>query len=304
VDVIGVLEIKMKIRTFANFLKERFSFPVKKIGIQTLWGCPHRENRTGKGGCYYCDNRSFVSGSLAPVPIEEQIRTSIEFWRKKRFSGKFIAYFQGYTNTYAPIEILKQAYDKVYQFKEDIVGLSISTRPDCIDRDVVNLIQTYCSDFMVWLEIGLQSVHNRTLELINRGHSYEDFVNAVGLVREGRDILICAHIILGLPGETKEDMAETIQEINRLKLDGVKIHHLQIVRGTVFHDWYNQGKIDVMDWQEYLDLLLYLVPKLDPKVVVHRLLNDCPKEMLIAPHWSVSKQEFLNEFYRRLSLLG
>ncbi len=298
---VGAEKVKMEILTFAKFLKKHFSFPVKKIGIHTFWGCPHRKNRTGEGGCYYCDNRSFASGGFVPVPVEEQIEKSIARWRAKGFRGKFIAYFQSYTNTYAPIEVLKETYDKIYHFKEDIVGLSISTRPDCLNEEIVRLIAGYCSDFMVWLEIGLQSVHNRTLRLINRGHTYEDFINAVKLVRKEKNILICAHIILGLPGEGREDMRKTIEEINRLRLDGVKIHHLQIVRDTVFHKWYKEGKIKVMDWEEYLDLLLYLVPKLNPEIVVHRLLNDCPDDLLIAPRWSITKQEFLNKFYRRIS---
>ncbi len=292
----------MGIRTFRSYLKERFPFPVKKIPIHTFLGCPHREGGTGKGGCFYCNNASFASlGEARSLGVREQVRLGIERARQRGFRGKFILYFQTYTNTFAPVEVLEEQFGVAYEFRDDVVGLSVSTRPDCLEGDVLTLLSRYAKDFMLWLEIGLQTANDQTLRLINRGHDFATFRGAVERARRFEGILTCAHVILGLPGETREDMLNTIEWVNRLKLDGIKIHHLQVVKGTVFEEWYRQGRVRVMDWQEYLDLLLYLLPRLDPRIVVHRLVSDCPPSLLVAPHWDISKAEFLSRLYRHLN---
>ncbi len=294
----------MKIKTFSNFLRQRFPFPVRKLAVHSFLGCPHRDNKIGRGGCFYCNNSSFskIAGKRE-IDIQQQISSALTASRQKGYRGKFIVYYQSYTNTFAELSVLEKMFLPVYRFKDDVVGIAVSTRPDCLEDKVLALLDDLGKNFMVWVEIGLQSAHNRTLQLINRGHNYECFLDAVSRAQKYKNLLLCAHIILGLPGETRNDMLFTITEIVRLRLDGIKIHHLQIIKDTVFQKWYDQGKIKVMDWKDYMNLLLFLLPYLGEDIVVHRLVSDAPDEMLIAPKWDISKQEFLNRLYEELKFI-
>ena len=274
---------------FKDFLKESYPFPVRKLTIHTNLGCPHRENRTGKGGCIYCYNPGFsnLTSNLPDVPT--QIREGIVRARKKGFRGKFIAYFQTETNTYGDIDVLEPWWREIEKYPDDIVGLAIGTRPDCLSGQILALLSEMGKKYMIWLELGLQSAHDRTLELINRHHDYTCFVEAVNQTHHYKNILICAHIILGLPGETDDDMLYTIQEINRLKLDGVKIHHLQVIKNTVLAEWYAEGKVEVFNEIKYIDLLVKLLPYLSSEISVHRLVGDIKQDLLIAPIWKLPK---------------
>jgi len=274
---------------FKDFLKERYPFPVRKLTLHTNLGCPHRENRTGKGGCIYCYNPGFsnLTDSLPDVPA--QIHEGIVKARNNGFKGKFIAYFQTETNTYASIDVLEPGWRAIENYSDDIVGLAIGTRPDCLSGEILALLAEMGKKFMVWLELGLQSANDRTLKLINRGHDYACFIDAIQQTQQHENILTCAHIILGLPGETEDDMLFTIREINRLRLDGVKIHHLQVVKNTVLAEWYAQGKVKVFNENDYIDLLVKLLPHLSSKITVHRLVGDIKQNLLIAPQWHLPK---------------
>lgn len=274
---------------FKDFLNEHFSYPIRKLPIHTNLGCPHRNNRRGPGGCIYCYNPGFSKLSTDLPDVPTQMRNGIARARENGFSGKFIAYFQTETNTYASIDILEPWWKSIEQYPDDIIGLAIGTRPDCLSEEILILLSEMGTKVMVWLELGLQSAHDRTLELINRGHDYSCFVDAIRLIKKHRNILICAHIILGLPGESQNDMLHTISEINRLELDGVKIHHLQVVKNTVLADWYWQGKVRVFNETEYVNLLIELLPYLSSKITVHRLVGDIRQELLIAPKWQLPK---------------
>ncbi len=290
----------MKVLTFARFLKERFGFPVKKLPVHLFLGCPHRKDRLGGGGCYYCSNSSFSQlTDYRNLSVGEQIKRGIDSYRRKGFKGGFIAYFQTYTNTYCDIEEIRGIIEQALAF-EDVVGISVSTRPDCLPDDMLDFFNEVGTKRMFWLEIGLQSAHNRTLELINRGHNFSCFEDAI--LRAGRreNLFLCTHLILGLPGEGREDMAESIRAVKRLGSDGIKLHHLQIIRGTEFEEWYKRGQISVLSWQEYLELLLYLAPIIGENTIVHRWLADARGELLLAPKWDISKQEFLRCLYGRL----
>lgn len=289
---------------FKDFLKERFSFPVRKLAIHTNLGCPHRENRTGKGGCVYCYNPGFSNLTNIISDVPSQIRQGIIRARNNGFKGKFIAYFQTETNTYASIDILEPWWRAIEQHPDDIVGLAIGTRPDCLSDEILSLLAEMGNKFMVWLELGLQSAHDRTLKLINRGHDYACLVQAVNQTQQHKNILICTHIILGLPGETEHDMLFTIREINRLKTDGVKIHHLQVVKNTVMAEWYEQGKVKVFNENEYIDLLVKLMPHLSPKITVHRLVGDIMPNLLIAPQWSMTKTRVIQLIEERMKTEG
>lgn len=296
--------MKRVINKLKDFLKERYPFQVRKLTIHTNLGCPHRENRTGKGGCIYCYNPGFsnLTNNLPGVPT--QIHEGIARARANGFKGKFIAYFQTETNTYASIEVLEPWWRAIENHPDDIVGLAIGTRPDCLSDDILSLLSEMGKKYMVWLELGLQSAHDRTLELINRGHSYACFVEAIAQSQQHENILTCAHIILGLPEETVDDMLFTIREINRLKLDGVKIHHLQVVKNTVLAEWYKQGKVKVFNEHEYIDLLVKMLPHLSSKITVHRLVGNIKHNLLIAPQWYLPKTRVIQMIEERMKNEG
>ncbi|MBD3288515.1 TIGR01212 family radical SAM protein [candidate division KSB1 bacterium] len=297
--------MKRLVYSFKNFLKEKYPFPVRKLQIHTNLGCPHRKDRTGdSGGCAYCYNPGFSNVENSSGSVERQIRRGIDRSRKQGFEGKFLAYFQTYTNTYADLPLLKSWWHMIYDYPDDIVGLAIGTRPDCLPPEILSALAEISENRMVWLELGLQSAHDRTLELINRGHDYQCFVDAINRVKQYPDILICAHIILGLPGEDLGDMQHTIFEINKLQLEGVKLHHLQIVKNTMFAKWYAEGKIPVFAEEEYLGLLKNLLPYLSPEIVVHRLIGDIQDDLLIAPRWKTVKSQLIQKLYREMQEEG
>lgn len=289
---------------FSEYLQERFGCRVYKVSIDAGFSCPNRDGTKSKVGCIYCDNRGFsLNSRIPPRTIETQIREGIDFGRKRFKAEKFIVYFQAYTNTYAPLEVLKEKYDVVKKFK-DIVGLSIGTRPDCVNEEILNLIETYTKKYEVWLEYGLQSIHKKTLGLINRGHVYEDFLQAVRLTRKRKKLKICAHVIVGLPKETKEDILATAKELGRLKLEGVKIHPLHIIKGTKLEKLFQQGQFKPLDLEEYVSLVTEFLEYLWPKTVIQRLSADCPRQFLVAPLWILDKSRILHEIDATLMKQG
>ena len=275
---------------FRDFLRERYPFPVRKLPLHAGLGCPHRDNGDGSSGCVYCYNPGFSDmSSDTPDDVGRQLERGIERSRRSGFSGKFIAYFQTGTNTYADIEQLESWWRLIERYPDDIVGLSIGTRPDCLSADIFALLAEFGEKFMVWLELGLQSANDGTLARINRGHTYQSFADAVDMSRLHENILICTHIILGLPGEGIEDMEHTVSTLNRLGVHGVKIHHLQVVKHTLLAEWYARGDVCVYDVNEYVSLLVKLLPQLSRQIVVHRLVGDIRNDLLIAPRWVLPK---------------
>ena len=220
--------------------------------------------------------------------------------RERGFKGKFIAYFQTDTNTYADIEILEPWWRTIEEFRDDIVGLAIGTRPDCLSEEILDVLSDIGNKVMVWLELGLQSANDRTLELINRGHDYACFSEQVEQIKSYENIFICAHIILGLPGESFNDMLHTINELNRLAVHGVKIHHLQVVKNTVLADWYEQGRVKIFNEEEYIALLVRLLPHIAPNMVIHRLVGDIREDLLIAPKWKLPKTRIIQLVEERM----
>ena len=215
---------------FSEYLKERFGCRVHKITVDAGFNCPNIDGTFSKDGCIFCNNYAFSPALRKKASVEDQIQRGIEHGKTRYKAEKFIVYFQPYSNTYAPVETLKERYDAVRQFPE-IAGISIGTRPDCIDAEKISLIETYAQNYEVWIEYGLQSIHDKTLKLINRNHDYKDFFRAIDMTKN-RVIKICAHVIIGLPGETREEILETAKEFSRLNLNGIKIHPLHVVKGT------------------------------------------------------------------------
>ncbi|MCM8804898.1 MAG: TIGR01212 family radical SAM protein, partial [Candidatus Omnitrophica bacterium] len=230
-------------KKYSDYLKKKFGCRVHKISVYAGFFCPNLDGTLSKKGCIYCNNYAFSPCLRENLEIEKQIEKGIEYGKKRFKAEKFIVYFQPYSNTYAPIEILKEKYGIVKKFSE-VVGISIGTRPDCIDYEKLKLIESYSDKYEVWIEYGLQSVHDKTLKIINRNHTYSDFLNAYNLTRK-RNIKICVHVIIGLPGETRKDILETAKECGRLKFDGIKIHPIHILKDTELERWYKGKRFKV-----------------------------------------------------------
>jgi len=282
-----------------SFWRNRFGSRVYKLQIDAGFTCPNRDGTASTGGCIYCDGRGSRLRQAGPLPsVSEQIRRGKEYYKTHRNAGKFIAYFQTFTNTYGPIEKLRALYDEALG-ADDIVGLSVGTRPDCVPDDVIDLFQDYAKHFHVWLELGLQSIHNRTLQCINRGHSVETYLDAVHRAA-GKNIHICTHIIVGLPGETREDMLETARVIATLPIQGIKIHLLLALRGTKMGDLYEQGEILLLEKDDYVRIVCDILEILPSEMVIQRLTADGYRDIFLAPRWAINKMEVLNGIDREL----
>ncbi|HAV42524.1 TPA: TIGR01212 family radical SAM protein [bacterium] len=285
---------------FSSYLKRRFSQKVHKISVDAGFSCPNRDGTKSKEGCIFCNNRGFsLNSRISPRPLELQIKEGMDFNRARFGAERFIIYFQAYTNTYASLGTLKERYDTVKRFK-DIVGISIGTRPDCIDEDILSLIDSYTEDYEVWLEYGLQTIHEKTLAFINRGHTYQDFLRAVELTRKREKIKVCAHVIIGLPGESMEMVLETAKELGRLKLEGIKIHPLHVIRGTRLEEMFSQGLTETLELDEYLELVTRFLEYLWPETVIQRISANCPREFLVDPLWILQKGRILEKIEERL----
>ena len=290
-----------------SFFINRFGCKVYKLQIDAGFTCPNRDGTVGRGGCIYCDGRFSRLRQQGSLPsVTEQIEMGKTFYRGKRGAQKFIAYFQTATNTYAPVERLKPLYDEALS-QDDIVGISVGTRPDCVPGEVLDLFEAYAEDRHVWLEYGLQSIHDRTLELINRGHDADTFLDAVGRTA-GRGVNICVHIIVGLPGETREDMLQTARVLASLPIQGIKIHLLLALSGTPLGDLYQRGKIRMISQDEYVATVCDILETLPPEVVIQRLTADGYRDIYLAPAWGTNKMAVLNaiddELERRDSWQG
>ncbi|HSA07154.1 MAG TPA: TIGR01212 family radical SAM protein [Candidatus Gastranaerophilales bacterium] len=284
---------------YSRHLQEIFNCKVYKITIDAGFSCPNRDGTISKNGCIFCDTSgSFSQAHSNLLSIEKQLETSITRLKNRFKAEKFISYFQAFTNTYAPVEKLKVLYDSALSHP-DVVGLSIGTRPDCIDDEKLDLISSYQKDYYVWIEYGLQSIHNKTLNYINRGHSFEDFVRAVELTKK-RAIKTCAHVIIGLPGETKQDMLETAKVLAAMGIDGVKIHLLCVLEGTELENLYKNGDFQVLSSEKYVETVCDFLEMLPPSTTIHRIAGNGLKKLLIAPKWLDEKFKTLNMIDKEL----
>jgi radical SAM protein (TIGR01212 family) len=281
-------------RDFNSYLREIFGERVQKISLDAGLGCPNRDGTISEDGCIFCDGRGSGTGALINrgMSIEEQIVKARSYFQDRYKAGKFISYFQSFSNTYAPLQKLESLYNQAVSQK-DVVGLSVATRPDCVDMDVLNLLGSYKKDSLVWIEYGLQSAHDETLNRINRGHDVACFERSVHMANEC-GLNICVHVILGLPGENREMMLETARFLSRLPIHGVKIHLLYVVEGTQLAGFYRKGEIRCLEREEYVALLVDFLELIPPDMVIQRLTGDPPKSELIAPSWAREKNKNLN----------
>ncbi len=281
---------------FSAFLKNKFGAKVYKITLDAGFSCPNRDGTISTGGCIFCDGSgSFSQAHSNLLSIEEQVKTGAETLSKRFKAEKFMAYFQAYTNTYKPVNELEKIY-KASLAHPDIVGLSIGTRPDCVDNDKLKLISDISKDYYTWIEYGLQSIHNKTLKKINRGETFETFLRSYEKTKE-YGINVCAHVILGL-WETHDEMMETAQKLAELKVDGVKIHMLCALENTKLAEMYERGEVDFMSEDEYINTVCDFLEYLPPETTIHRLAGNGLKKELIAPRWIGKKLDCLNKIDR------
>lgn len=277
---------------FSEELKRQFGCRVHRISVDAGFTCPNRDGTAGTGGCIFCsDHGSGSYGIAREMSIAEQLEDGKEVMTRKYKAHKFIAYFQPYSNTYAPLEKLKTIYDEALQVT-DVVGLIVGTRPDCLPAETIALLGEYHQRTYFWLELGLQSPQDRTLERISRGHDFTVFLKAA-VAAKAIGLRLCVHIILGLPGESREEMLATAAILNDLRVDGVKIHLLHVNRGTQLAGMYERGEVTLLGRDEYVGLVCDFLERLSPQILIHRLTGDGGKD-LVAPLWSAAKFEILN----------
>jgi len=281
--------------SFGEYLKDKYGRKVRKIGLNAGFTCPNRDGVTGEDGCIFCNDSGFSEFPDNNISVKEQIDSTISTFKKKGVEN-FIAYFQNGSNTYASVEELKKIYDIIHEYPE-IVGLFISTRPDCVNDEVLDLIQGYTSTHEVWVEYGLQTVHDKTLEFIGRGHNFtqtEEIIRKTS--RRGKKVGV--HVILGLPGESKEEMMETAEKVSRLPVSGVKLHLLHVLKNTPLEELYNKGEVKLLKEDEYINIACDFIERLSPDCVLLRLASDARVKVLVAPKWMNRKLEVIRSIER------
>lgn len=284
-----------------EYLRDRFGCKVYKLSLSGARTCPNRDGTLGTGGCIFCSeggSGDFAAG--ADLPVHDQITEAKKRVERKNPGGKYIAYFQSFTGTYAPLPYLRRIFTEALE-EEDIVALSVGTRPDCLGEEVLSLLAELNRKKPVWVELGLQTIHERTAEYIRRGYPLSVYDKAVrDLHREGLEVIV--HVILGLPGETVEDMTETVRYVADSGAEGIKLQLLHVLKGTDLEKEYLEGRVPVMTLEEYINVLKAVTKEIPERLVVHRLTGDGPKNLLLAPLWSADKKRVLNTIRRELNL--
>jgi len=284
---------------YSAYLKQKFGVKVYKVTIDAGFSCPNRDGTISSGGCIFCDESgSFSQAHSNLLSIEDQLKTGIETLSTRFKAKKFMSYFQAYSNTYKPVDKLEKIYNSALNHP-DVIGLSIGTRPDCVDDEKLKLIASYKDDYYTWIEYGLQSIHDKTLRAINRGHDFDCFLKAYEMSKKV-GLNVCAHVILGLPDETREDMLQTAKKLAEMKVDGIKIHMLCVLENTQLAKLYEAGKISLPSEEEYMQTVCDFLEILPAETTIHRLAGNGLKKELIAPRWIGKKMDMLNKIDREL----
>lgn len=291
---------------FSAYLKNKFGAKVYKITIDAGFSCPNRDGTISNGGCIFCDDGgSFSQAHSNLLSVKEQVNIGAETLKKRFKAQKFMSYFQAFSNTYKPVDELEKIYNSSLNHP-DVVGISIGTRPDCIDDDKIKLISSYKDDYYTWVEYGLQSIHDKTLKKINRGHDFDCFLRAYEKTKQA-GLNVCAHVIFGL-WESHDEIMQTAQRLATLGIDGVKIHMLCALEGTKLANMYKNGEIDFMSEDEYIQTVCDFLEYLPQTTTIHRLAGNGLSTELIAPRWIGKKLDCLNkidrEFLKRNSWQG
>ncbi|MEW6418213.1 MAG: TIGR01212 family radical SAM protein [Nitrospirota bacterium] len=287
--------------SFGSYIKKRFGTTVYKVNVDAGFTCPNRDGTISTSGCIYCNNDSFRPNSCTPtLSLSEQISNGIVHIKKRYKAEKFLVYFQPYTNTYAPVDELERLYKEALS-EPSVIGLAIGTRPDTVDEEKISLLEALSERYFILTEYGMQSMYNKTLEFINRGHDYNEFLKAINLTK-GRGIFIGAHIIVGFPTETREEMLSMADEISHMPIDFLKIHQLQVVKNTTLEIIYKENPFYVFGYEEYLEFVTEFIERLSSRIILQRLFATAPDNILIAPHWGKNRQEILRDIEKRLEL--
>ncbi len=274
-------------------LKKIFGEKIYKVSLDGGFTCPNRDGTLDDRGCLFCSDKG--SGEFAGdrrKSVGVQIEDQLALIENKFPEGKVIAYFQNFTNTYAPIEQLRKLYTEALSHPR-VAGLAIATRPDCLPDEVLDLLEEISGEYFIWLELGLQTIHERTSELINRGYSLEKFIEASDSLKK-RKIPFVTHLILGLPGESEREILESVRFVNKSGSWGIKLHLLHLIRGTQLHEYYKEKPFLFMEKDEYISLIIEILEILNPETVVHRITGDGSRDTLIGPLWSLDKRSILN----------
>lgn len=280
---------------YGAWMRRQFPFRVQKISIDAGFSCPNRNGHISHGGCTFCDNRTFNPSYCQPSKsITEQITEGKEFFRHKYPDMKYLAYFQAFSNTYATLDTLQRRYEEALS-ADDVVGIVIGTRPDCVSDEILNYLESLNQQTFMIVEYGIESVSDDTLRRVNRGHNFECSRRAI-IETHNRGILTGAHIILGLPGESAEDNVRQADIISALPIDILKLHQLQIIRGTQLAAEYERQPFNLYTADEYIDLCRRYIERLRPDIVLERFVSQSPKELLVAPKWGLKNYEFANRF--------
>ena len=287
---------------YSAHLKNKFGVKVYKITLDAGFSCPNRDGTISQGGCIFCDEGgSFSQAHSNLLSVEEQIEQGVKNLSQRFKAQKFMSYFQAYSNTYKPVNELEKIYNSSLNHK-DIVGISIGTRPDCVDEEKLNLISSYKDDYYTWIEYGLQSIHDKTLKKINRGHDFDCFLKAYEMTKN-KGLNVCVHVILNL-WETHDEMIETAKKLAELEVDGIKLHMLCALENTRLANIYEQGGIDFMSEEDYIQTVCDFLEYLPKTTTIHRLAGNGLKKNLIAPKWLGKKMDCLNKIDRELLKRG
>lgn len=290
----------MVYRNLSGYFRDNYHGKIKKICIDGGFTCPNRDGTCGTGGCIFCGERGAGEHISAPErTISAQVQ---EFFSHHPKGDGFIAYFQNFTSTYAPVGVLRRRYDAALT-DERIVSLAIGTRPDCITEEIAALLSEYTQKYDVWVELGLQTANDETAKRINRGYPSKVFAEAVGILRRYR-IPVAAHIIIGLPGEGDTELAQTVAFLNRFDLWGIKVHSIYVMQDTALEKMYRAGKYTPPTLEEYVSRAAYVLCHISPEIVIHRLTGDCPAGMLIAPEWNRDKNAVLARINQHMTENG
>lgn len=288
----GWREAGLRYYAYSWYLRQRFGERVQKVSLDAKFTCPNVDGTVAKGGCTFCDNRSFSPSRREPIrDITDQLGNGMTRLKRRYKVDKFIAYFQPATNTYAAVDRLRPLYEQAIDH-EKVVGLSIGTRPDCVEPDVMDLLEEFAGRTYLTVEYGMQTIHDRSLDWMNRGHHHDATVDAIERSR-GRGFEICLHVILGLPHESHADMMATAAEVARLNIDAVKIHNLYCVKNTKMADQVASGEVTLMERQDYISTLVDFLERIPANVLVERTIGDAPPDYFVGPSWCLDKSAVL-----------
>jgi radical SAM protein (TIGR01212 family) len=289
--------------SYRDYLKAKFGCRVQKISIDAGFTCPNRDGAKGYGGCTYCNNISFVPSYCHPgMSIADQVKAGAEFLSRRYKAERFIAYFQAYSNTYAPLTHLKQIYEQALVHPQ-VIGLSIGTRPDCIEEEKIDYLQGLAKKYYVTVEYGAESIYDESLSRLNRQHTFQDWIDTVEMTAN-RGIKIASHVILGLPGESREQMLHMAEVISHYPIDYLKIHHLHIVKGTILAKQYKDNPFHLFAYREYLDLVTEFLQRLRTDIKIQRLVGETNPRHLLGPHWGLRADKIMRHIEEELVAKG